>query len=347
MLIDIFSRRYSDTSLAATFEERDRRLLVQIFRIIAEDIYPYYDSEGKEDSRSVSFWKKLHDQISRELGIQELSQQWFSYNTQWNGNTIPQVSKHTMLKVCENWFFKTPSGSADEHVKDRISLIELGFRMRESEINEMNSAPISSLEELSVSLTKPRIRVPGNPADGVRAWRARRTEMFKASVTELNTRFRQSKYLLNYHNGYIQITTDDLVQNVVENPFWQLVANQIWQNVDTDMKEALDVRDSNGRDAAFYAARALESTIKIISDRKGWTQGKERGAHNYIDNLASKSNNYINPWESANLKEFFTHVRNPFSHGAGSAEMPSLTPQQTEWAIEFSMSWIKRLIRCM
>jgi hypothetical protein len=111
------------------------------------------------------------------------------------------------------------------------------------------------------------------------------------------------------------------------------------------MKEALDLRDTDGRDPAFYAARALESTIKIISDSKGWTHGKERGAHNYIDNLTSKANSFITPWESDSLKNFFTHVRNPFGHGAGSAEMPVLTRPQTEWAIEFSMIWIRNLIR--
>ena len=66
-------------------------------------------------------------------------------------------------------------------------------------------------------------------------------------------------------------------------------------NVDHDMKEALDLRGSDGRDPAFYAARALESTIKIISDQKNWTHGKENGAHNYIDNLATKTNAFITP----------------------------------------------------
>jgi hypothetical protein len=141
------------------------------------------------------------------------------------------------------------------------------------------------------------------------------------------------------------MSTDDLVQKQVETPFWQLLSDPLWANVDTDMKEALDRRDADGRDPAFYAARALESTIKIVSDRKGWTHGGEKGAHNYIDNLASKKNAFITPWEGTSLKEFFTHVRNPFGHGAGSAEMPSLSRQQTEWAIEFSMSWIKNLIR--
>lgn len=172
-----------------------------------------------------------------------------------------------------------------------------------------------------------------------------KTAAFRACVEELNARFRQASYPLNYHNGYIQISTDDVVQREIETPFWALVSDSIWANVDLDMKEALDLRDSDGRDPAFYAARALESTIKIISDQKGWTHGGEKGAHNYIDNLASKKNGFISSWESASLKEFFTHVRNPFGHGAGSSQMPSLSHPQTEWAIEFGMSWIKNLIR--
>ncbi len=73
-----------------------------------------------------------------------------------------------------------------------------------------------------------------------------------------------------------------------EEPFWKLVADPIWKNVDTDMKEAIDRRDGGERDPAWYAARALESTIKIISGEKGWSHGREKGAHNYIDNLAKK-----------------------------------------------------------
>lgn len=67
------------------------------------------------------------------------------------------------------------------------------------------------------------------------------------------------------------------MERQVETPFWSTVSDKTWMNVDTDMKEALDLRDSDGPDPAFYAARALESTVKIISDRKGWTTGKEKG----------------------------------------------------------------------
>lgn len=186
--------------------------------------------------------------------------------------------------------------------------------------------------------------MPGDPNEAIRKSREAKTLALRESIEELNVRFRQAGYPLNYHNGFIQISTDDLVQKEIETPFWSLVSGDVWKNVDLDMKEALDLRDSDGRDPAFYAARALESTIKIISDDKGWTHGREKGAHNYIDNLASKSNGYISPWEATCLKEFFTHVRNPFGHGAGNAEMPALSRPQTEWAIEFSMSWIKNLV---
>lgn len=117
------------------------------------------------------------------------------------------------------------------------------------------------------------------------------------------------------------------------------------ENVDLDMKEALDQRDSGARDPAFYAARALESTIKIISNQRGLTHGGEKGAHNYIDNLASKNAAYIEPWEGETLKHFFTKVRNPMGHGPGSGAMTALNEHQTMWAIEFCMTWIKSLIQ--
>ena len=83
----------------------------------------------------------------------------------------------------------------------------------------------------------------------------------------------------------------------------------------------------------------------LLSDEKQLTTNKEKGAHNYIDNLMGAK--LIEVWEMEALKHFFTKVRNPFGHGPGAAPMPSLTDQQTNWAIENSMIWIKSLIRRM
>jgi hypothetical protein len=349
MLIDIFARRYEMTTVRNSFEQRDSRLLVQAFRILSEDIYPHY-CNGKEDVRGVKFWTDIHSRLSRELGVEELSKQWFSYNTKWNGSDHWQSHKHPMVTVCQNWMNETVKGSADIHIKERLSLVELGFRERENEVNSMNLQPISPPQKPVPSLVGGHsfsMVVPGDARARIEQIRAERTAGFRTQVDELNARFRQAHYNLHYHNGFIQASTDALVQEAVETPFWSLVSAPQWANVDLDMKEALDRRDSDGRDPAFYAARALESAIKIISGVRGWTHGKEKGAHNFIDNLGAKTNAFIAPWEASTLKDFFTHVRNPFSHGAGSEQMPSLTRQQTEWAIEFSMSWIKSLIRRM
>jgi hypothetical protein len=344
MLIDIFARRYENKPLRDSFESRDSRLLVQAFRILSEDMFPYY-REGKECPIGVAFWSDLHNNLSREFGVKELSQVWFSYTTKWNGNDHVHTHKNTMATVCENWLARPVSGAPDVHIKERLSLIELGFRAKNDEITAMNASAVTESERLMAALSKSALRVPGDVIEGARKRREAKAAAFRTNVDELNTRFRQAGYPLNYHNGYIQISTDDLVQDEIEAPFWNLVADPSWSNVDLDMKEAIDLRDTDGRDPAFYAARALESTIKIVSDLKGWTHGGEKGAHNYIENLASRKNGFITSWEGNSLKEFFTHVRNPFGHGAGSSQMPSLSRPQTEWAIEYSMSWIKNLIR--
>ena len=118
------------------------------------------------------------------------------------------------------------------------------------------------------------------------------------------------------------------------------------ENVNLDMKEALDRRDSSHKDPALFAAKALESAIKIISDQRNLTSGNEKGASHYIDNLVRKNNGrYIDIWEADILKDYFRKVRNTLGHGPGSDPMPELTIEQTDWAIESAMSWIRTLVR--
>lgn len=347
MLTDIFAHRYADVELSEAFSEADRRLIVQAFRLLSEQVCPYFVN-GHETERGKAFWADIQSRLAMELGLQSLSATAYSYQTMWNGKPHTITGTWTMDKVCENWMYKPFDGamSVDKCVKERLSLVELGFRKREQEIADENArlpAAIQSAKE--VALRRGGIRLPGDPAEGVRAANQRLNDEFKARVHELNERFRQAGYELHYHNGFIQLSTDMLSRQQIEEPFWGLVADAKWQNVDTDMKQALDLRDTGGRDPAFYAARALESTIKIISDEKGVTTGKEKGAHNYIENLASKKVAFIADWEASALKDYFTKVRNPFGHGPGNAPMPALSAQQTDWAIEACMVWIKSLVR--
>ena len=46
MLTEIFACRYLDVPLWEEFDENARRLLVQGFRIVSEQLFPYYYSDG-------------------------------------------------------------------------------------------------------------------------------------------------------------------------------------------------------------------------------------------------------------------------------------------------------------
>jgi hypothetical protein len=210
-----------------------------------------------------------------------------------------------------------------------------------------------SLVELLFATIEKEIRTPKKTRSGIfrkQSWTTNETTIaaLRNAIHELNHRAREAEIPYNYHNGLFQFTSDDVTQNHVHTPFWSLVADAKWNNVDIDMKEAIDRHDQNGRDVALYAMKALESTIKIISDEKNFTLGSENGASNYIDNLvSSKNGRFISVWESDNLKSLFKNLRNPHGHGPGSSPPPQLSKEQEQWVIETAMIWIKSLIRRM
>lgn len=129
MLTDIFATRYADIPLWSEVKESDTRFLTQAFRIISEQIYPYY-YDGKEIAVSKAKWQSLNDKLSMELGLQELSSKTFGYNTTFNGNPHYQVHFHTFESVCKNFVCIPYDGknNPDRFMKDRISFIELAFR---------------------------------------------------------------------------------------------------------------------------------------------------------------------------------------------------------------------------
>lgn len=354
MLTDIFADRYLSVQMWDSFDEQERRFLVQGYRMIVEQLFPYWVN-GKENESAKMKWTSLHNKLSMELGLKELSPIYYSYQSTLNGKPHNVSGFYTMEKVCEKFICSNFDGSisADRFVKERISFIELAFREKEEEIKKQNDELPEKIAEAElrskrVSTARNIRLLGGNSSEGIKARNEIINDTFKRNVTELNERLRRACFNLNYHNGFIQVSNDELVEEQIETAFWSITNDSLWKNVDIDMKEAIDLRDSGGRDPAFYAARALESTIKIVSDQKGWTHGGEKGAHNYIENLSSKKNgSFINEWEREALKSFFTSVRNPFGHGAGSDEMPSLSPQQTNWVIETCMSWVKTIVRRM
>ncbi|CCD94654.1 conserved hypothetical protein [Bradyrhizobium sp. ORS 375] len=341
MLTDIFAHRYLQPVVWDYFTEESRRLITQGYQLLNQ-ICPYYIG-GHEDIIGRARWQAMHDSLARELGLQELSPSaWGYFDAQkfWRSGFYPVV------KMCETWMLATFDGTipADRFIKERLSLVEIGFRFHESWVAQLNADLPKEIAQAKLrDQRRGGIGKLSASVDNEKAKNAAANLKIQTAVIELNARFRQAGCKLHYHNGFIQFSEDQKIGDQIETPFWTLVAAPKWRNVDHDMKEAIDLRDTGGRDAAMYAAKSLESTIKIISDEKNLTNGKEKGAANFVDNLRGAQ--LIEVWETDMLKLFFSKVRNPLGHGPGSAPMPSLTEPQTDWAIEQSMIWIKSLIR--
>jgi hypothetical protein len=356
MLTDIFGRRYQDYPIWTDYTTKESGLLVQCLGV-AKDVLPYYYADGSIIDGQKPKWKSIHDRLARELGLAELWPRYFHYTRKnWQGVEVPLTHTNEWVAMCEMFttfaYQQRIHGSVDSYMKARLSLIELVMRQRQSEIDELNCTLEDRVREAILrSRQSPRpgtLRVAGpNSEEGARRANASVNAQFNESVDELNVRFRQAGVPLSYHNGFIQVATDALIEAQISKPFWAAIADPKWHNVATDMNEALDRRDGGAGDAAWYACKALESAIKIISDEKGWTRGTEKGAHNYIENLAAERAGvrYIDTFEMDVLKPYFTQVRNRFGHGPGKDPMPNFTAAQTDWAIEFAMTWVRTLAR--
>lgn len=352
MLTDIFAYRYLKYPIWSQYTEAERRLLNQTVGL-AKEIYPVFDGAGQKVDSNDAKWKDAHNRLARELGVNELAPRYYTFMTKGSmGQDWTQSGFWTYDHVCEQFVNALPPAgtvNVDSYIKERLSFIELVMRLRSDEVAAANAALPRVLIEAKRRTNPSRaLTVPGFAEDGVRAQNASLNQTFQRQVDELNERFRRAGAPLTFHNGYIQVATDEVVERAVAAPFWRLVAAPTWKNVSIDMAEALDRRDSNDKDPSIFAAKALESAIKIVSDTKGWTRGKESGASAYIDNLVSKNNGaFLAPWEGDMLRDYFRKVRNPVGHGPGSEPMPVLATYQTDWAIETAMSWVRTLVRRM
>src|SRR5262245_19510004 len=101
MLTDIFARRYEKRAIFSKVEQHELRLLVQAFRIIDEQLLPYYDWQKKVDERAKAIWTSLHDRLTMELGIKELSPKYYSYQGEWMGKPHTYSGFFEMNHICE------------------------------------------------------------------------------------------------------------------------------------------------------------------------------------------------------------------------------------------------------
>ncbi|WP_162798143.1 AbiJ-NTD4 domain-containing protein [Sulfitobacter sp. JL08] len=329
MLTDVFFTRYEETALFRSLLRREKRTLHQCFTIL-EDFHPYWGEVGKEQESSASFWAEVHKRLANELGARWLSDAYYQTDVGLGEYRRTESRQRPYIEICRNWYSaqKALDADIDQYLKERLGLIEVGLRQKYERAEAMRDT----------------VKIGGPVADMVSKAYQLEIQKYEDAAAEVNSRFRAANFPLHYHNGFFQIEADQLVSHEIEQPFWSLVSEPIWQNVDLDMKEAVDQRDNGGKDPAFFAAKALESTLKIISGELCATHGKENGAHSFIDNLSKKDLVFLEVWEKELLKAYFSKVRNQLGHGPGSEPMPQLTVFQTSWAIEGAMSWIKMLV---
>jgi hypothetical protein len=311
MINDVFYTRYRHPIFhGGKVHHTVETLFIQVAHIIFEDLTVFDLPE--------EIFTKTHRRLAREIGLGSIGP----------GSRDGDVCGRLLCERYDLW--NDRHGNADYFIKLRLSLVELLFREMEEYAKPLNP-PVTSKLSFFSRTSKYNSLLP---------------EALAKAIIEFNDRCSIASIPLHYHNGYIQFRDDNLTTQQIDEPFWTILRESKWANVDTDIKEAIDRRDNQKRDAVLYAFKALESTIKIISDEKGFTSGREKGASNFIDNLVSQGNGrFIDVWEAELMRLLFTKLRNPHGHGPGSQEMPQLLKEQETMVIENVMSWVKSLIR--
>lgn len=229
-------------------------------------------------------------------------------------------------------------GDEDTYTKIRVSLLELLFRYYEDYAERLLGNDIQPSKKKHPWFKKNFKNIQQDQLVRIR-------EMKATCLEELNGRLAQHRIPLMYSVGRFIPENDEITSSVVKKPFWPLIEGAKWESVKDDILKAMARKSEDDVSAVVHASKAIESTIKIISSELGLTTGKEKGAINYIENIASKRSGYfIQPWEAEILKSYFKYVRNPTSHGPGNEIPPEYSLTQTSWVVDNCIIWCKSLI---
>ena len=72
MLTDIFAERYAGRGIWKQYTGTESKLLMQCYRIVAEQIMPPWWVNGKESKTAKAKWTSVSNRLTMELGIDEL-----------------------------------------------------------------------------------------------------------------------------------------------------------------------------------------------------------------------------------------------------------------------------------
>ena len=342
MIEDIFEKRYDKFNFKG-----ENSFFVQLFnlydspelgikKILLEKIEDYpYSTYADEHIRIISQSMK---KLCNELGLENLNKSEYKE---------PSYG-YEDYRVFKNFIY-------DESVNllSKLSLFEIIFRDTEKHLlNEICFAKDNipkykeQLKEIEEKILKENIRYHNEGREKLEKILPLLEEKEKILIEMkdvINQRLGLSNIGLSYRNGFFQFESDEILEEKIEKPFWNLLANPKYKNVETDILEALNRYDKSDRDSAFYAAKALESMIKIVCEEKKLVTGRERGAGDFISHLNSKGNGKILLNEEKEELVSMFRIRNTYGHGPGSNSMPNLTSTQEYRYIRSAMVWIYSL----
>ena len=342
VITDIFINRYSDIQLNLA-----NSFLVQLFNlyddphvgirpVLLDKVDGYKDS-GFADEHIRIIAQSMH-RLCNELGCKDLDKSEYE-DPNWG---------YKEYRVIKNYIFDTSINPIE-----KLSLLEILFRETEhhilSEVKFLEGhipeyeARSEQIKEMSAQRESHFYNDGEEKLKKAKPQLAQKKEALHKIQEQINQRLKLHKLPLAYHNGFFQKSADPVIEQQVAQPFWALVSNPKYKNVETDMLEAVHRYDTGGRDPALYAAKALESMIKIVCGDIALTTGKETGAAAFLSHLAgSKSGPVLIKDEHEELLSMF-RIRNDHGHGPGTAPMPNLSSQQELRYVHSAMVWIHSL----
>ena len=223
---------------------------------------------------------------------------------------------------CLGWLKLDPKDDFDwkRHISERFSLVELVFQGIGSYVERYT-------------------RDHGELFEGDEPFKTYKKDS-EHYVDVLNIRLAESNILLRYYNGRLEPSDDSFVAEHVEKPFWELVSGSRWKKASDNMKSALDQREKSASGAVLSAGKALESTLREISENSKWMMVK------CIENIEKRG--IISSYESEQIRIFVDNVRNENSHeeeSSSKGEIRNWTPEDISYIIDYSMITIKNLVQ--
>lgn len=312
---DIFFDRYKDMSLLDKKSEKNsQRQFGEYYKffngfcyIVREEFCSRFRNySGIDMEFSDSIVREALVIVSREVGKGDL----FRPLGEWCEETyviglLHWISSHDRMSKEETEIF----------LRERLSFVEVFFRVIEDRVrDDLSRHPCSNIYQ--------------DNAKALENW-----------ISELNNRLRKGSIPFQYRDGFLLLSSDKLISEKVEEPFWDIIADPKWNQTMQHMMEAVDQQISNPSAAANEAQLALESVLNEIFGKEGG------GVPAKTSNLLKKK--IISEHEKSMIDEFFSRVRHKSSHAKSASEPGSpirRNYEEAEWIIGFCMYTIRRII---